>query len=461
MHWRATAPGRADALRRLHPQFSEAPMSMLPFETPHVLPNARIAPETAESLVSRYLDVRSATELLAEPLTPEDQQIQSMALCSPTKWHRAHTSWFFDTFLLEPRGLGVASPGYKEMFNSYYQAVGPRHPRPKRGVLSRPSASEVAAYRRNVDARMVELFDGLDERDLPEVRPLVDLGLAHEQQHQELILTDILHAFSENPLRPAYRAKPPADTAVPESRDARRRDWVVFEGGLAEIGVLPGAGFAFDNEGPRHRVWLEPFALSTRLLTVAEMKAFIEADGYRTPSLWLSDGYDFVSAQGIDAPLYWQRDGRVFGLDGLRPLEDTEPVAHVSFYEADAVARFFGARLPTEAEWEVAARAVPVEGNFRESDALRPLPRTGPGSGPFGLFGDAWEWTQSGYAPYPSYRPAQGALGEYNGKFMVNQQVLRGGSCLTPMGHIRPSYRNFWHPETRLQMTGIRLAKQP
>jgi ergothioneine biosynthesis protein EgtB len=289
----------------------------------------------------------------------------------------------------------------------------------------------------------------------------MDLGLAHEQQHQELLLTDILHAFAQNPLYPAYRSLESSPAAQPGGGNPGQLGWARFEGGLVDIGAPASAPFVFDNERPRHRVWLEPFTLSTRLVTVEEMKAFIDADGYRTPSLWLSDGYDWVRAHGVEAPLYWHLGDvlRVFGLDGLRQPDKDEPVAHVSYYEADAVARFLGARLPTEQEWEAASASAPTSGNFRESGALRPLPAARPSDRLSSMFGNAWEWTQSSYAPYPGYRPGAGALGEYNGKFMVNQHVLRGGSCLTPAGHVRPSYRNFWHPETRFQMTGIRLAK--
>ena len=420
-----------------------------------------LRPDATDSLVSAYVRVRAATEALTEALTAEDQQLQSMPLCSPTKWHRGHTTWFFDTFLLEPQGLGVASSHYKLIFNSYYEALGPRHPRPSRGILSRPTAAEVTDYRRSVDERLVEWVRRVDPQQLRELRPLMDLGLAHEQQHQELLLTDILHAFAQNPLHPAYRSLESSPAAQPGGGNPGQLGWAQFEGGLVDIGAPASAPFVFDNERPRHRVWLEPFTLSTRLVTVEEMKAFIDADGYRTPSLWLSDGYDWVRAHGVEAPLYWHLGDvlRVFGLDGLRQPDKGEPVAHVSYYEADAVARFLGARLPTEQEWEAASASAPTSGNFRESGALRPLPAARPSDRLSSMFGNAWEWTQSSYAPYPGYRPGAGALGEYNGKFMVNQHVLRGGSCLTPAGHVRPSYRNFWHPETRFQMTGIRLAK--
>jgi ergothioneine biosynthesis protein EgtB len=407
----------------------------------------------------RFHAVRAATEALAAPLSAEDQQLQSMPACSPTKWHRAHTTWFWEAFVLEPRGVPPVHAGYGRLFNSYYEALGPRHPRPARGLLSRPTAAEVGVWREAVDARMDTLLATVDAPGLAALAPLLALGLAHEEQHQELLLTDILHAFAQSPLRPAYRGGGEGPTAV-----GAPLAWVPYAEGPAWVGA-EGSGFAFDNEGPRHRVWLAPYALATRLVTVGEARAFVEEGGYDTPSLWLSDGLDFVRAQGIRAPGYVTAEAggwEVFGLDGVREARDDEPVAHLSFYEADAIARFLGARLPTEAEWENAAACAvaagaPGGGNLRDSGALRPLPADGVGVTQ--LFGDVWEWTASAYAPYPAYKPAAGAVGEYNGKFMVNQLVLRGGSCFTPPGHVRPSYRNFWHPETRFQVTGLRLAR--
>jgi len=412
----------------------------------------------------RFHAVRAATEALAAPLSAEDQQLQSMPACSPTKWHRAHTTWFWEAFVLAPRGVPPVHAGYGRLFNSYYEALGPRHPRPARGLLSRPTAAEVGAWREVVDARVDTLLTTLDAPDLAALAPLLALGLAHEEQHQELLLTDILHALAQSPLQPAYRGE--SERPVQEGAPL---DWVTFAEGPASIGADAGA-FAFDNEGPRHRVWLAPYALATRLVTVGEARAFVEEGGYDTPSLWLSDGLDFVRAHGIRSPGYVTADAggwEVFGLDGPRAARDDEPVAHLSFYEADAIARFLGARLPTEAEWEHAAAGAvaagaPVGGNLRDSGALRPLPAGGAGLAatyPTQLFGDVWEWTASGHAPYPGYQPAAGAVGEYNGKFMVNQLVLRGGSCFTPPGHVRPTYRNFWHPETRFQVTGVRLAR--
>jgi ergothioneine biosynthesis protein EgtB len=326
-------------------------------------------------------------------------------------------------------------------------------------MLSRPSMDEVRAYRARIDGRMIELLSGLDAAAFRELRPLVELGLAHEEQHQELMLTDILNAFSENPIRPVYRAETPPLRAPASPLPL---GFASFEGGLAELGVSDRSEFSFDSESPRHKVWLEPFALANRLCTVGEMKAFIRDGGYRNPQLWLSEAWDFVRENSIEAPLYARvEDGAyvAFTLDGERELRDDEPIQHVSFYEADALARFLGARLPTEAEWESVAARVPVEGVFYDDGALTPRPASSGRSPVMQLFGDVWEWTQSAYAPYPGYRAAAGALGEYNGKFMIGQMVLRGGSCFTPRGHVRATYRNFWHPNTRFQMAGIRLAK--
>lgn len=416
----------------------------------------------AEILIERFAAVRGATETLAEPLSPEDQLLQSMPSASPTKWHRAHTTWFFEEFVLVPRGFAPEHAEYRFLFNSYYDAVGPRHPRPARGMLSRPSAAAVAAYRRAVDGRMVELLARLDEAELAALRPLLELGLAHEEQHQELILTDIQHALYQSPLRPAYRpeaARPRFDrssVAAPAPLG-----FVAHDGGLVTIGA-DAKGFAFDNEGPRHKAWLEPFAIASRPVTNDEVRAFIEAGGYREPRLWLSEGFDLVRSHDLVAPLYFELDSgamRGFSLDGMIDLDPAAPAAHLSYYEADAIARFLGARLPTEVEWEIAAARHRADvGNFRESGALKPL-RAAQADGADAMFGDVWEWTSSAYAPYPGFAPSADAVGEYNGKFMVNQWVLRGGSCFTPRGHVRASYRNFWHADIRFQMSGARLAR--
>jgi len=407
-----------------------------------------------DALIERFLAVRALTERLAAPLSAEDQLMQSMPSTSPTKWHRAHTTWFFETFVLKSLGVEAVDQRNDYLWNSYYEAIGTRHPRVQRGLLSRPSLDEVAAYRREVDGRMQDALARLSEDRLEVLRPLILLGLAHEEQHQELLLTDILHALSLSPLSPVYREPLTAPTHEAPKSDVR---FVSYEGGLVEVGHGAGAGFSFDNEGPRHRVWLEPFRLADRRVTVGEVKAFVTEGGYRAPSLWLSEGWDWVRRESIAAPNYWRiRDGQVngFTLEGERELDDAEPASHLSYYEADAIARFLGGRLPTEFEWEHAFGDA-VDGQFLDlSRPLRPLPNKG--AAPMGAL---WMWTRSAYAPYPGYTAGAGALGEYNGKFMVNQLVLRGGSCLTPPGHVRPSYRNFWYPDTRFQMTGLRVAR--
>ena len=406
-------------------------------------------------LLERYRDIRAATLKLCEGLSAEDCALQSMPDTSPAKWHLAHASWFVETFVLEPHAPGYRAfdPHFRALYNSYYVQVGERHPRPERGLISRPSLEQVRAYRAHVDAA-IERWAAACRADTA-LLDLFELGLHHEQQHQELIVTDLKHLFSRNPLHPVYRARDAqAATAAPPL------EWVAFPPGVREIGHR-GAYFCFDNELPRHRVYLDAFELASRLTTNAEYLAFIDDSGYRRPELWLSDGWDTCLAQRWDAPLYWQREGerrRVFTLRGLVDLDPAEPVGHLSYYEADAYARWAGARLATEAEWETAAEAALPAGNFVESGRLHPNPATGSG-GLRQLFGDLWEWTASAYLGYPGYRSAAGAVGEYNGKFMVNQFVLRGGSCATPRSHIRASYRNFFPPAARWQFTGIRLAR--
>jgi len=405
--------------------------------------------------ISRYAAVRRSTTNLCAPLSPEDCQIQSMPDASPAKWHLAHTTWFFETFVLErwQPSFRPFQPGYRVLFNSYYQTVGEQYSRPQRGMLSRPSLDEIVDYRRHVDEAVARLL--AERGDDSEMASLIEIGLHHEQQHQELILTDVKHALSYNPSYPAYAAALPAapTTSTPLG-------WNGFAGDVCWIGHQ-GEGFAFDNEGPRHRQIVEPFELGSRLVTNEEFIAFIDDGGYQRPELWLSDGWAAVQSYNWIAPLYWQRgdgDWMHFTLSGLLPIRASEPVCHVSYYEADAYARWCGARLPTEFEWEVAAQSVAARGNFVESGALRPLPSVDAGVGQ--LFGDVWEWTSSSYAPYPGYQPSAGALGEYNGKFMCNQMVLRGGSCATPQSHIRATYRNFFPPQARWQFSGIRLARR-
>jgi ergothioneine biosynthesis protein EgtB len=406
--------------------------------------------------VARLAAVRRRTEALAAPLSAEDAMVQSMPDASPAKWHLGHVTWFFEAFVLAraERSFRPYHPKYGYVFNSYYEAAGPRQPRPSRGLLSRPPLEEVLRYRAAVDARVAAAVEaGL----APELLDVIELGIAHEEQHQELLLTDVKHAFASSPLRPAYgpTPAPPAGPAPPLA-------FVPREGGAVEIGAAPG-GFAFDNERPRHRVLLEPHALASRPATCGEWLAFIADGGYRRPELWLSDGWDAVRQQGWEAPLYWERDGAgwaTFTLGGMRPVAEGEPVQHVSLYEADAFARWAGARLPTEEEWEAAAAEAPpaAAGAFADSGRLHPdVAPARPGLSQ--LRGEVWEWTRSAYAPYPGFRPLGGALGEYNGKFMVRQLVLRGGSCLTPAGHVRATYRNFFHPDARWQASGVRLAR--
>lgn len=415
--------------------------------------------DTAEGLLARFDEVRGHTELLAAPLSPEDQTVQSMPDVSPTKWHRAHVTWFFETFLLAEHENGFApfQDQYWFLFNSYYEAVGPRYSRPLRGVISRPGAHDVGLYRRNVDDRMRDLVAGLDGGTLEKVRPLLELGFHHEQQHQELLLMDIKHVLSLNPLQPVY-----AGTPLAPQQDVAPAGWVDIEGGLVEIGHR-GEEFSFDNELPLHQQWLAPYRLADRLVTNGEWLAFIADGGYRRAELWLSDGWGRIQAEGWEAPFYWREIDGVWcehTLHGTRPVDPAAPVCHISHYEADAFATWSGKRLPTEAEWEHAARTVGSAGpvNLADLETFHPRAAT-PGQGGLRqLFGDCWEWTASAYLPYPGFRPASGAIGEYNGKFMSNQMVLRGGCALTPPGHTRETYRNFFPPGARWPLTGLRLA---
>jgi ergothioneine biosynthesis protein EgtB len=408
--------------------------------------------------VADYRCVRRQSLALCEPLAAEDCVIQSMADSSPPKWHLAHTTWFFETFILQPFAGGYERfrPHYDVLFNSYYQQVGPQHPRPARGNLSRPTIDEIRDYRAHVDERMERLLAEAGGESRATILERLQIGLNHEQQHQELLLMDVKHNFSCNPLLPAYREPLPEGAAAP----AVRERFVEIEGGLHEFGH-EGDGFAFDNELPRHRAFVESFLLADRLVTNGRYLEFVEDGGYERPELWLADGWSVVQSEGWRAPLYWLHDEsgrREFTLAGARPLALDEPVVHVSYYEADAFARWAEARLPTELEWELAAREAAVEGNFVESGRLHPQACEGR-DGLRQLFGDVWELTQSLYGAYPGYRAADGALGEYNGKFMCNQYVQRGGSCLTPADHVRLTYRNFFYPHQRWNTQGIRLAR--
>jgi ergothioneine biosynthesis protein EgtB len=418
-----------------------------------------------DRLLTLYDQTRRQSLDIAAPLSPEDQTVQSMPDASPTKWHLAHTTWFFETFLVLPFVAGAAAfdTRYGYLFNSYYETLGRRQPRPERGLLTRPPLDEVIAYRRHADRAMRRLIETCQAGAWPTIAPLIALGINHEQQHQELMLTDILHLLACSPLCPPYRQRHSADP--PHGHDVPAR-WVAVGGGIHAIGHA-GGGFAFDNEGPRHDVVIRPFRLAAGLVTNGEWRAFIADDGYRRPELWLADGWAKAQENDWQAPLYWRSVGdggyAMMTLDGLQPVADAAPVCHVSYYEADAFARWSGRRLPTEAEWEVAAAGLAPVGNTLGSGRLTPVARTvGEDDEPPRLaqvFGDVWEWTQSAYVPYPGYRPPAGAVGEYNGKFMCNQMVLRGGSCVTPDGHIRASYRNFFYPHQRWQFSGVRLAE--
>ncbi|MEK8092155.1 ergothioneine biosynthesis protein EgtB [Methylocystis sp. IM3] len=415
---------------------------------------------SAQDLSARLWETRQLSIDLTAPLSAEDMAVQAMEDASPTKWHLAHTSWFFEVFVLAPYlpGYAVFDETFHYCFNSYYECLGARQARSKRGLLTRPSLNRIFAYREHVDAALATLI--VEQRASgPLWESLLEVGINHEQQHQELMLTDILSLFAANPLKPAYR---PAQE-LPLKCRREPGGWIEFPGGVCRIGH-DGDGFAWDNEGPRHDALVCPFRLADRLVTNWEWLEFIADGGYKAPGLWLSDGWAIVNREDWRAPLYWEpRDDEWLetSLEGLQPLSLDAPVAHVSYYEADAFARWMGKRLPTEFEWEVAARTVSQHGNSLGTGALRPRPAAiEPSGSPRQMFGDVWEWTQSAYLPYPGYTSPKGALGEYNGKFMVNQHVLRGGSCVTPERHIRASYRNFFYPHQRWQFVGLRLASE-
>lgn len=392
------------------------------------------------------------TMRITAPLSAEDQMLQSMPDASPAKWHLAHTTWFFETFILEPhlRGYKAQDPRFTYLFNSYYKQLGGHPYRGARGLMSRPTLEEVYAYRRHVDRAIPEALENASQ----EVLDLLEIGINHEQQHQELILTDSKHGLWSSPLRPEQVKDAGDETAT------ARLTWTEIDGGIYEVGHA-GTGFAFDNESPRHEVLLRPYKIASRLVTNGEFMEFIEDSGYRRPQLWLSDGWDLVSREAWQAPLYWERDGegtwRQFDGAGMKKVRSSEPVCHLSYFEAEAFARWSEARLPTEEEWEIAAVRMPSRGTLLDDEVFHP--QAARGEGHQQMFGDVWEWTASAYLPYPGYQPAAGAVGEYNGKFMCNQFVLRGGSCATPASHIRSTYRNFFPPQARWQFSGLRLAK--
>jgi len=407
--------------------------------------------------IERYRAIRDASTALCAPLSDEDCVVQSMPDASPAKWHLAHTTWFFETFVLPQSvpGYRCFDPDYPYLFNSYYNTVGPMHPRSQRGMLTRPPLSDVRAYREHVDELMSELLDTSELDD--DIGSVVEIGLQHEQQHQELMIADIKHAFSCNPVRPAYRA-----AGRRKARAVGPLSWREYPEGLRRVGTSDD-GFAYDNERPSHRVFLDAFKLASRPVTAGEFMEFIDDDGYRRSELWLSDGWNMAQHDRWQAPLYWERsDGtwHEFTLAGMRAVDVAAPVCHVSYYEAEAYARWAGARLPTEAEWEIAAASHGVSGNLLENAHGHPQPAgVSAGAGLQQIYGDVWEWTASPYTPYPGYRAPAGALGEYNGKFMSNQMVLRGGSCATPRTHVRATYRNFFFPHQRWQFSGLRLAR--
>jgi len=424
---------------------------------------SRGIPSHAEQLLTRFHEVRNFTTRLCENLAPEDYVVQSMPDVSPTKWHLAHTTWFFETFILKKwvTSYRPEVPQYAYLFNSYYNAAGDMHRRDLRGLISRPTVDETHRYRSSVDSDIDKLISRADEKLFAEIEPIVILGIHHEQQHQELLITDIKHVFAQNPLYPVFREQ----NIDIVSANAAPMNFIGFEETIAEIGH-DGSGFSYDNEGPRHRALVLAFSLASRPVTNGEYLEFIDAGGYARSEFWLSLGWMTVNEQRWQAPLYWiKRDGAWwnFTLSGPRPVDESQPVTHISYFEADAFANWRGARLPTEFEWERAAAKIDIDGNFVESETFHPQPGRSSGQDRHlaQMFGDVWEWTRSAYSPYPGYRAAPGALGEYNGKFMCNQYVLRGGSCATSGSHIRRTYRNFFPPEKRWQFTGIRLARDP
>ena len=426
------------------------------------MPNLQTAPRIQDPLELRFQRIRRQTQALAKPLSAEDCQLQSMPDASPTKWHLAHLTWFFETFILEKYEASFKpfDASFRVLFNSYYNGIGDKHPRAQRGLISRPALNEVTAYRQAVDERVLAVLSQYPHDE--ELAQLITLGLHHEQQHQELLLTDIKHALAMNPARPAYAKRWPLSRIAPQPMT-----WHSYPGGLIEHGfdVARDGHFAFDNETPRHRAYVAPFELASRLVTNGDVMAFMADSGYQRPELWLAMGWDWVQTGKYSLPLYWQTTAsgyENFTLQGMVDVDPNTPACHLNYFEADAFARWSGARLPTEFEWELAARHIkaPLTGNFVESAAYHPMPlQHANHHEPAQMFGDVWEWTQSNYNAYPGYKPWEGLVGEYNGKFMCNQFVLRGGSCATPQSHVRASYRNFFPPEARWQFSGLRLAR--
>jgi len=419
---------------------------------------SNIADYVSNNLQNKYNTIRSHSEILCEPLENEDYGIQTTPFVSPPKWHLAHTAWFFETLLLKPYYPDYQEyhPLFAELFNSYYDTIGDYYARPERGLLSRPTVKEVYAYRAYIDEHMNKLMRLLEDHpNKAEIEHRIILGLNHEQQHQELLLTDIKHIFAYNPLKPVYRKTPQSEKSHPTTLQ-----YLQFSGGLKDVGHV-GSDFCYDNELPRHKVYIPNFRLASRLITNAEYLEFMNSGAYQESDYWLSDAWKAIKQQNWNAPLYWQKQQNqwhTMTLNGLQPIDENQPVCHVSYYEAAAYARWAGKRLPTEQEWEVVAENVEIKGNFRESGLLNPKPASN-STDIQQMFGDVWEWTQSPYSPYPGYKQLRGPLGEYNGKFMSSQMVLRGGSCVTPSDHLRSSYRNFFYPEERWQFSGIRLAE--
>jgi ergothioneine biosynthesis protein EgtB len=432
-------------------------------ETAAAPPRSRPGLSPAQNLLARFHEVRDFTNLLSADLAPEDCVVQSMPEVSPTKWHLAHTTWFFETFILKkwlPR-YQPEVPQYAYLFNSYYNAAGDMHRRDLRGLISRPTVEETRKYRASIDSHLDKLIAGADEKRFREIEPILILGIHHEQQHQELLVTDIKHVFAQNPLYPVFRER----KMDIESRDVPTQKFIEFDEVIVEIGH-DGADFSYDNEGPRHRALVLPFSLASRPVTNGEYLEFMNDGGYTRPEFWLSLGWTTVNEQRWQAPLYWTKhDGAWwnFTLSGFRPVDENKPVTHISYFEADAFANWRGARLPTEFEWEYAAADCAIDGNFVEMESFHPQAAQNQSKDRHltQMFGDVWEWTRSAYSPYPGYHAGPGALGEYNGKFMCNQYVLRGGSCATSRTHIRRTYRNFFQPDKRWQFTGIRLARDP